>query len=310
MPVSPICSQISRRAVIGYASRAGILAACGARAAAPVVVASKIDTEGALLGSLIAQTLRAHNVPVRLRLQLGPTLIVRQALLSGAVDIYPEYTGNGAGFFHRQGDPAWHEAASAWRTVHDLDMPNGVTWLPAAPADNGWGIAVRRDMLAQLNSTSLADLATYLKRGGNLLLAASVEFVDSPDALPAFERAYGFRLRQEQILALAGGNTAATIRAAAEGISGINAAMAYTTDGALDALGLLLLDDPKHAQIVFQPAAVARDAVLRAWPELAAWLAPLFAGLSVKVLRRLNARIAVQGAAPAAVAADYLAGNA
>lgn len=301
---------MSRRAVIGYACGAGILATCGAAAADAVVVASKIDTEGALLGSLIAQTLKAHGVTVRTRLQLGPTLIVRQALLSGAVDIYPEYTGNGAGFFHRQGDAVWHQAASAWRTVHDLDAANGVTWLPAAPADNGWGIAVRRDLAGRLGGGSLADLSAYLQRGGALMLAASVEFVDSPDALPAFERVYGFRLGQAQILALAGGNTAATIRAAAEGISGINAAMAYTSDGALDALGLVLLADPKHAQIVFQPAPLVRDAVLAAHPRIAEWLAPVFAGLSLAVLRRLNARISVDGATPEAVAADYLAGRA
>ncbi len=273
---------------------------------APIVVASKIDTEGALLGSMIAQVLRAHGLRVQERLQLGPTSIVRQALLGGAIDIYPEYTGNGARFFHMQGNAAWHDAAQAWQLVRKLDAANGVVWLPAAPADNGWGIAARGDFAGRAKLASLADFARHVNGGGALRLAASVEFVESADALPAFERAYGFRLRQAQILALAGGDTSATERAAAEGISGINTAMAYTTDGALEALGLVLLEDPLHAQIVFQPAPVVRAAVLQAHPKIAAALAPVWTRLTTQVLRHLNAKIAAQGMAPAAVAADYL----
>jgi osmoprotectant transport system substrate-binding protein len=276
---------------------------------APITVASKIDTEGALLGSLIAAVLRADGLPVEERLQLGPTSIVRQALLGGAIDIYPEYTGNGARFFRRQGDPAWHDAQRAWRLARDLDAANGIVWLPPAPADNGWAIAVRGEFARRVGLESLVDFARYVNGGGVVRLAASVEFVESADALPAFERAYGFRLRQDQILALAGGDTSATIRAAAERISGIDAAMAYRTDGALEALGMVLLADPLHAQIVFQPAPVVRAAVVLAHPGIAAALAPVWAGLSLTVLRHLNARIAAEGAAPALVAADYLAGR-
>ncbi len=302
------CSQITRRALLCHAAIAGALAAAPVRAATPVVVASKIDTEGALLGNLIALTLRARGVAVTTRLQLGPTNILRQALLSGAIDLYPEYTGNGARFFHRAGDPAWHDPQDGWRLVRSLDAANGVTWLAPAPANNGWGIALRRDFAKRAGVETLADLARYLNRGGEIRLAASVEFVESADALPSFERAYGFRLRQDQILALAGGDTAATLRAAAESISGIDAAMAYTTDGALEVLDLILLADPAHAQIVFQPAPVIRTVVLQAQPAIADWLAPIFSALTLPVLRHLNARIAAEGADPSAVAANFLAG--
>jgi osmoprotectant transport system substrate-binding protein len=302
--------RITRRLLLAQASAAFAAPVATAQPARAVVVASKIDTEGALLGSLIAQTLQAHGVPVQPRLQLGPTSILRQALLSGAIDIYPEYTGNGARFFHRQGDPAWHKPQSAWQLSHDLDAPNGIVWLPAAPADNGWGIAVRQDLAGRLAGPTLTALATYLNRGGDLMLAASVEFVESRDALPAFERAYNFHLRQDQILALAGGDTSATMRGASQGISGINAAMAYTTDGALDALHLILLADPLHAQIAFQPAPVLRASTLQAHPEIPAWLAPVFAGLTLPRLRALNARISVDGADPWSVGALYLAGHA
>ena len=301
----PAPRTLSRRALLASAA-----AATTAAASREIIVASKIDTEGALLGNLIAQILRAHGLAVRTRLQLGPTAILRQALLHGAIDIYPEYTGNGARFFHKEGDPAWHNAQAAWQLVHDLDAANGIVWLKPAPADNGWGIALRRDVASRMRATSLADFARFVNAGGSVRLAASVEFVESPDALPAFEHAYGFRLRQDQILALAGGDTSATIRAAAERISGITAAMAYSTDGALAALDMMLLTDPRHAQIEFQPAPVARAAVLGAYPDIATWLAPTFAALTTNVLRGLNARIAAGGEDPATVAASFLAGRA
>ena len=70
-----------------------------------IVVASKIDTEGALLGNMIASLLEARGLAVENKLQLGPTNIVRAAIVAGQIDIYPEYTGNAALFFHLEDDP-------------------------------------------------------------------------------------------------------------------------------------------------------------------------------------------------------------
>src|SRR6185437_11907767 len=122
----------------------------------------------------------------------------------------------------------------------------------------------------------------YLGRGGRFKLAASAEFVESPAALPAFEETYGFQLRSDQLLTLSGGNTAATLRAAAEGTSGVNAAMAYGTDGELAALGLTALCDDKGAQVVYAPAPVVRQPVLDAHPEIAPLLDNIFATLTLE----------------------------
>lgn len=91
------------------------------------MVASKADTEGALLGSMIALVLEREGIPVETRLQLGPTQRVRKALLQGEIDIYPEYTGNGAFFMaskaNRPGKrrPRLTNWSSAW-------MPSGTGW--------------------------------------------------------------------------------------------------------------------------------------------------------------------------------------
>jgi osmoprotectant transport system substrate-binding protein len=277
------------------------------RADGAIVVASKIDTEGALIGNMIAALLEAKGLPVERKIQLGPTNIVRAAILAGQIDLYPEYTGNGALFFHRESDPVWKNAAAGYGAVKQLDRAaNRLVWLEPAPANNTWVIAIRGDLPGFPARQCLDDLASYLANGGRFKLAASAEFVESPAALPAFEATYGFQLRSGQLLTLSGGNTAATLRAAAEGISGVNAAMAYGTDGEVAALGLTALCDDKGAQIVYAPAPVVREAVLERHPEIAALLAPVFASLSLTTLQGLNARIAVAGEDAGVVASDYL----
>ena len=275
--------------------------------AGKIVVASKIDTEGALLGNIILTLLKARGLPVENKLQLGPTNIVRSAILAGQVDIYPEYTGNGALFFHMEEDPRWKNWASGFKLAQTLcQEKNHLVWLTPAPANNTWVIAVRRDLATRDHLASMEDFAKYVVSGGRIKLAASAEFVESPAALPAFETTYRFHLSDEQLLTLAGGNTAATLRAAAEEMSGVNGAMAYGTDGALAALGLVSLADDKGAQIVYAPAPVVREPVLQRYPEIAAVLDPVFATLTLETLQKLNADIAVDGQDAGSVAVAFL----
>jgi osmoprotectant transport system substrate-binding protein len=272
-----------------------------------IVVASKIDTEGALLGHMMVSLLEARGLKVDNKLQLGPTNIVRAAILAGQIDLYPEYTGNGALFFHLEQDPVWKDWAKGGAKVAALDREqNRLVWLAASPANNTWVIALRRDLAERYRLVTMDDLAKYLAEGGRIKLAASAEFVESPSALPAFETTYGFHLKDAQLLTLSGGNTSATLRAAAEGMSGVNAAMAYGTDGALAALGLVALKDDKAAQVVYAPAPVVREAVLQRHPEIATVLDLVFATLTLETLQKLNAEVAVDGEDAGAIAVAYL----
>ena len=273
------------------------------QAASPVTVGSKIDTEGALLGNLILQVLESHGVKTVNKVQLGTTPVVRGAITSGEL----EYTGNGAFFFKDENDPAWKNAQAGFEKVKKLDAEqNKLVWLTPAPANNTWTIAVRQDVAEKNKLVSLADLGRYLKEGGTFKLAASAEFIERADALPAFEKAYDFKLNQNQLLSLAGGDTAVTIKAAAQQTSGVNAAMAYGTDGPVAALGLQTLSDPQGVQPIYAPAPVVRESVLKEYPQMAEWLQPVFASLDEKTLQQLNASIAVEGLDAKKVAADYL----
>ncbi|MDX1466871.1 MAG: ABC transporter substrate-binding protein [Halomonas sp.] len=295
---------LSRRVSLAAAS---LIAISTAQAQEPVVVASKIDTEGSVLGQLILQRLEEGGIEVEDRLQLGGTSIVREALLAGEIDLYPEYTGNGAFFFDMTDSPVWNDAAKAYDTVRERDAEaNDLVWLTPAEANNTWAISVRGELAREHGLSSLEDLADYLADGGDFKLAASAEFVESPQALPAFQSAYGFELDEEELLILSGGNTAATMRAAAQQTSGVNAAMTYGTDGGLQALDLVVMDDTLGVQPVYQPAPVVREAVLDRHPEIATLLDPVFRALDKETLQRLNGDVAVNGRAPDAVAAEFL----
>ena len=270
-----------------------------------VVVASKIDTEGALLGHVIALLLERAGVPVENRVGLGPTRTVRTALISGEIDIYPEYTGNGAYFHGMEHDPVWKSPASAFDAARRLDVERHLVWLDRAPANNTWAIAVRGDLARAERLSPMHDFAALAQRGA-VKLAGSAEFVESAAALPSFERTYGFSIPRDQVVVLPGGDTALTMRAAAGRIGGVNAAMVYGTDGAIAALDLVVMEDTDGAQIVYEPAPVVRRAVLERYPAIGPLLSRAFGALTLNRLQSLNAEIAADGKAPRDVARAYL----
>lgn len=276
-------------------------------AQADIVVSSKIDTEGGLLGNVIALALEDAGLPVERRLQLGGTQVVREALLADQIDIYPEYTGNAAFFFNEADSPIWKDAKAAYERAAELDAEkNKLTWLQSAPANNTWAIALTGKVAEENKLTTMSEFGAWVAGGGEVKLAASTEFVSSPAVLPAMQEAYTFKLTPDQTVVLSGGDTAATIQAAARGTSGVNAAMAYGTDGGVGATGLVVMADDKGVQPVYEPAPVVRDAVLKEYPSIAEVLNPIFAELDMATLQKLNGRIQVGGEPAEAVARDYL----
>ena len=285
----------------------GLLASSVVQANGPVRVGSKIDTEGKLLGNIIVLALEANGIKTENKVSLGNTKIVRTALVAGEIDIYPEYTGNGAFMLGAEKSPAWKDLRAGYELAKKMDFEkNKIMWLEPANANNTWAIAIRKDLATANQLRSMDDLGRYIAKGGTFKLAASAEFMERTDAMPAFQAAYGFKLRADQALVLAGGDTAATIKAAAEKTSGVNAAMAYGTDGPLAALGLLVMEDPKGVQPVYAPAPLVREEVLKRHPAIATILAPIFKSLDTPTLQMLNARIQLEGQDPRKVASGYL----
>ncbi|RJE80858.1 ABC transporter substrate-binding protein [Paracoccus sp. JM45] len=290
--------------IAAAAALIGLGTAAGAQS---ITVSSKIDTEGGLLGNIIAMALQDAGLQVTDRLQLGGTPIMRDAITSGQIDIYPEYTANGAFFFNEADSEVWKDADQGYARVAELDLEqNDVAWLQPAPANNTWAIALRQDLADEHGLASMSDLGAWISDGGDVKLAASTEFVTSAAALPAFQTTYGFKMAPDQLVQLSGGDTAATIAAAAQQTSGVNAAMVYGTDGGIAPAGLVVMEDDKGVQPVYQPAPIIRAEVLEAHPEIRDILAPIFKGLDLETLQELNGRIQIGGEPANAVARDYL----
>ncbi|GGH12984.1 ABC transporter substrate-binding protein [Alsobacter metallidurans] len=295
--------KVSKIAVVAFGLAMGAVGA----ARADVVVSSKLDTEATLLGNVIRIVLEANGVKTQDRLTLGGTPVVRKAITSGEIDIYPEYTGNAAFFFNKAEDGAWKDLAKGYELAKKLDYDaNKIVWLSPAPANNTWAIAVRKDVADKAKLKTMSDFGKWVAGGGTVKLAGSAEFVNSPAALPSFGKTYGFTMKPDQLVVLSGGDTAATIKAAADQTNGTNAAMAYGTDGGVAASGLVVMDDDKNDQPVYAPAPIIREAVLKDNPKIAEWLKPVFESFTRETLQDLNARIQVGGEPAKAVAEEYL----
>jgi osmoprotectant transport system substrate-binding protein len=273
---------------------------------AAVVVSSKLSSESAMIGEMIRLLLDAHGVPTVDRMTLGATPVVRKALLAGEIDLYVEYTGNAGLFFNDPGNAAWKDLRKGYELGARLDYAaNRIVWLTPANASNAWALAVRHDVAAAWHLATMSDFARWVRGGGHVMLACSAEFANA-GTLRSLERTYGFTLRSDQMIVLAGGETSATITAAAAGTNGTNTAMVYGTDGGIVAANLEVLEDDRHDQPVYAPVPTMREAALKEYPQVAAIVKPLMESFTRDTLQRLNARVQVNGESAEAVARDYL----
>jgi len=274
--------------------------------AAAVVVSSKLSSESAMIGQMMRLLLNAHGIPTLDRTRIGATPVVRQALLAGEIDLYVEYTGNAGLFFNDATDPAWKDLEQGYALGSRLDYAaHRIVWLTPAPASNAWALAVRADVAQAYHLRTMSDFGRWVSGGGHVVLICSAEFANA-GTLRALESTYGFTLRSSQLIVLAGGETAATIAAAAAGTNGANTAMVYGTDGGIAAAHLQILEDDRHAQPVYAPVPVIRESVLRQYPQIAAIVKPLMESLDRETLQQLNARVQINGESDEGVAVDYL----
>jgi osmoprotectant transport system substrate-binding protein len=273
---------------------------------AAVVVSSKLSSESAMIGQMIRLLLDAHGIATLDRTKLGATPVVRKALIAGEVDLYVEYTGNAGLFFNRAADPAWKDLRRGYELGAHLDYAaNHIVWLTPAPASNAWALAVRSDVARANHLLTMSDFARWVAGGGAVVLACSAEFANA-GTLRSLERTYGFTMRSDQLIVLAGGETSATIGAAAARTNGTNTAMVYGTDGGIAAANLRVLEDDRHDQPVYAPVPTVREVVLKSYPQIAPIVQPLMASLTRADLQQLNERVQIDGESEQAVAEDYL----
>jgi osmoprotectant transport system substrate-binding protein len=273
---------------------------------AAVVVSSKLSSESAMLGQMIRLLLNANGVPTSDRTRIGATPVVRKALLTGEIDLYVEYTGNAGVFFNDAANPAWKDLQRGYERGAKLDYEtNHIVWLTPARVSNSWALALRRDLAEREHLRTMSDFGRWVAGGGKVVLACSAEFANA-GTLRALERTYGFTLRSDELIVLAGGETSATIGAAAARTNGTNTAMVYSTDGGIVAANLVVLEDDRHEQPIYAPVPLVRESVLKTYPQIAQIVKPLMESFTQDSLQRLNARVQIDGEADEEVAAEYL----
>jgi osmoprotectant transport system substrate-binding protein len=281
--------------------------------ATPIRVGSKPFTENILLAHIIMIALQNAGYNVADQTSLGDTTVNRQALLNDVIDVYPEYTGTALTNFY--GDLEWvtipdgtvRDGYLSYATVSSLDAAIfDMIWLRPAPANNTFAIVVTQEFAETNSLVTMEDFARYISEGGEIYLAASEDFLLRPDALPAFEKTYGFQIPGEKMLVIAGAFPNLTEQALHEGVNGITASFAFSTDALIKEYNLVVLTDTLFAQPIYQPAAVFRGSIVRENPQIVAILNPIFATLDDATLQTLNAQVEVEGKTAADVAREYL----
>ncbi len=260
-------------------------------AAGPVVVGSKPFGESYLLAELFAQILEARGLAVTRRFGLGGTEIIFPALRTGAIDVFPEYTGSGLLVILKA--PMATDPAAVFDTVsREFAARYDVRWLAPLGFENTYAMSVRTEMATRLGLRTLSDAA----RVSNQLRAGfTADFIGLPDGLPALRSAYG--LAPAAVNALA---PALKYQALAAG--DVDIIDAYSTDGLLDRYPLTVLADDKRVFPPYDAAALVRGGLAREQPAAVAALGELSGRIDVTRMRRLNAQVEVEGAAVAAVA--------
>lgn len=282
----------------------GVLVLDRARDVATVRICTKNFTEQILLGEIMAQVIEERtSLAVDRRFGLGGTIICHNALATGQVDLYPEYTGTaltailGEDAAPAGGDEPQGEE-SVYSTVRQVYLDRyGLQWLTPFGFDNTYVLLARREMADSLGWTDASDVAA---RAPSMDVGFTAEFAERPDGYPGFTEHYGFDFGETRDL-----DPGILYRAVAD--EEVDMAFGFATDGRIDSYDLQILEDDRGFFPPYEAAPVVRVATLRAYPELRTALEFLGDALPDSTMRRLNREAEEGDRTVAEVAAAFIA---
>lgn len=288
---------MDRKQVSGVLILLAILAGCGGPRR--IAVGSKNFTEQVVLGEITAQLLEKRlQQPVQRRLDLGGTLLAHAALVSGQIDVYPEYTGTALTAVLKQ--PAANDPAKVLQTVRaEYARQFGLHWLDPLGFNDSFAMAVRGEDARSKGLKTIGDAA----RCCAWRLGVGYEFLTRPDGLPSLTAAYP-GLRQEG--SPKSMDLGLLYRALQE--KQVDLVAGNTTDGMLAALDVTVLADDAHAFPPYEASLVVRAGALTEYPGLEAALHALAGRISEDTMRKLNYEVDGKHRPVAEVAAEFLKG--
>jgi osmoprotectant transport system substrate-binding protein len=268
-------------------------------------VGSKEFTEQLVLGQITIQMLEAAGAQVSDQLGLEGSVAARNALTSGEIDMYWEYTGTAWTNYLEHDDPIPDETEQ-YEEVRDEDaQQNNVVWLEPAPLNNTYAIAVRSDAEeSELNEVeTLSDLGELSQSNPELLtFCLGEEFSTRPDGFDGMADTYGIDVQGADTSVV---GDSVVYQQVADG-SRCNFGSIFSTDGRVESLDLRVLEDDENYFPFFNAALTVRQDALSENEQLEELFAPVAEALDDETITALNARVDVDGERPEDVASDFL----
>lgn len=286
-----------RIARIFFATAAIVTAMVSAAAAQTVKIGSKNFTEQFVVAELYAAALEGAGFKVERKINLGGTLVAHEALKTGAIDLYPEYTGTGLNAVMKaQGvtetDP--EKVRGMVKAFYEKEF--NLTWLKPSGINNGYAIVVRPETAKEFNLKTLSDLG---KASSKLRLGAGTEFVDRRDGIKGLKEVYGAEFAEfKQFAAL-------RLRYEALNQKQIEVANGFSTDWQIAAEKFIALDDDKSLFPPYFLAPVVRMEIAGN-EKIVAILEKVGAALDNTTMQELNRQVEVDKKEPRVVAATFL----
>ncbi|MFP6662877.1 MAG: ABC transporter permease/substrate-binding protein [Deltaproteobacteria bacterium] len=261
----------------------------------PIVVAAKPFTEQYILGDILADQITDETGLPTERLSSIGSMVAYEALLDGSVDTYVDYSGTlWLALLQRKDSPANRQEALDAIEVW-LGENTNIAYIGPLGFQNNYALAMRRSEAERLGVTTISELLPYaseLKLGGDLEFFSRAEW-------PALQKTYGIGFAQTRPM-----DPSLMYQAVAYG--GVDVITAYTTDGRIGALDLVVLQDDRRAIPPYDAILLASGRLARAQPEVMAALASLVGSITETEMRAMNHEVDANGLQPAAVAAEFL----
>jgi osmoprotectant transport system permease protein len=299
----------SRRGGLVAGAAAGLLAVAawawgmspraeGVSVSRPIVVGAKTFTEQYVLAEILAGTVHARTGrPTRTLASLGST-VAFDALRRDEIDVYVDYTGTLWSTVMGRSGPAGSRREVEDEVRRWLLEESGVTLVASLGFENAYCFAVLRDTAERLGLRTVGDLARY-SRG--LSLASDYEFFARSE-WRAVETAYGLAFREQRTM-----DPSLLYEAAAAGQ--VDVITAYSSDGRIEALGLVALEDDRHAIPPYDAVVLASPRLARDAPDVVAALRSLDGAIDVGTMRALNRLVDLEHRTPPAAARAFLGGQ-
>ena len=286
--------------ILGLVGAAGLIVALGVQGAwaQTIKVGSKNFTEQFIAAELYSSALESAGFKVDRKINLGTTLVAHEALRTGAIDLYPEYTGTGLNAVMKAQGVTDTDPAKIHTMVREFyEKEFKLTWLKPSGVNNGYAIVVRPETARELNVKTLSDLA---KVASKLKLGAGPEFGDRRDGLKGLKEVYNLEFGEFRQFA------ALRLRYEALNQKQIDVANGFSTDWQIAAEKFIALADDKNLFPPYFLTPVVRMDTVAGNPKIVEMLERVGALLDTPTMQELNRQVEVEKKEPRQVAAEFL----